>query len=137
MTANDLTKILLEQVPQWYRGSRLFRRNVGAGVPYRIALRAVETGDVSLLRPVHFGMAGEPDLCGWLAWRGLAIRLGIEIKRNDEQSPEQIVWMNALRKAGGIYIVARDVEQCRKDLDEAIAKLVDPSHQTTLLCKGG
>lgn len=123
MTANDLTRILLAEVPQWHRGSRLIRRNVGAGVPYPTVQRALATGDLSLLRPVQFGMAGEPDLCGWLAWRGIGVRLGIEVKRKDKQSPEQIAWQNAMRKAGAIYIVARDPEECRLALASEIERL--------------
>lgn len=123
MTANDLTRTLLADIPRWFPGSRVWRRNVGAGIPYPIVKKAIATGDFSNLRPLSFGLAGEPDLCGWLHWRGLGIRLGVEIKRKDKQSPEQIVMQNAMRKAGAIYIVARDAEQCRLDLTEDVARI--------------
>ena len=75
------------------------------------------------MRPMFFGLPGSPDLIG--VWRGRAI--GVECKkplgpkggtRGSVQSEEQIAFQCEFERAGGIYILARGVE----DVEAALAK---------------
>ena len=79
---------------------RLWRANVGA---------AMFKG-----RLVRFGVPGQADLTGML---NNGIRLEIEVKADDGvQSDEQIDYQNMIQKFGGVYILARSVDDVRKVL---------------------
>lgn len=72
-------------------------------------------------RLVRFGVKGLPDILGWQSlggplvqpfgeWR-LARFLAIEVKRPGEPpSPAQLAFLELLRRAGGIAVVASSVE---------------------------
>ena len=90
-------------------GSYFERRNTGAS-KYRDA-----NGKERLVR---FGVKGAPDIQGVLKteWGGQAI--GIECKRlkGGIQSSDQKQWQRNFERGGGIYILARSVDDVRDRL---------------------
>jgi len=72
-------------------------------------------------RPMFFGLPGSPDLIG--VYHGRAI--GIECKKplgprgghgGSVQSAEQIAFQQEFERAGGVYILARGVDDVEKAL---------------------
>lgn len=133
-TTNDLTRALILHVCRTYPGARAWRRNVGAGYPSAVvkgALSALRRGDQAAAlqalirsRPIQFGVPGEPDIDGWIPIGGRAVRLAIEVKTGrDAMRPEQVTFQGVLTKAGGIYVVAHDLEQAVNDLHTAVATI--------------
>ena len=58
-------------------------------------------------RLVRFGCKGSPDVLVIAAGRFI----GIELKtRTGRQHPDQVTWQRACEAAGGVYVLARDVE---------------------------
>ena len=88
------------------RDLRVWRQNVGVAVPLTAAVkRALAHTDY---RVVHFSIPGAADLTGIL---GNGKRLEIECKTaTGRQSEQQIAFGNMITKQGGIYVVARCVE---------------------------
>lgn len=83
----------------------LWRESVGVGL----------TPDAS--RVIKFGTPGAADIGGvWRReWGGHAI--GIEVKTpTGRQSPKQRTWQSAFERVGGIYILARSVDDVAKIL---------------------
>ncbi len=129
-TANDLTNMLLAEVPRRYKGARMWRRNVGTGIPpanVKAALGMLFRGDIEgaietlkRARPVSFGLAGEPDIDGFITIEGLAIRAGIEVKIDDKQSDAQKLFENMIRKSGGIYVLAYTFDEGIAELDRQV-----------------
>jgi hypothetical protein len=125
-TANGITAKLLIDIPaRWPALVRVWRRNVGSAVPYGTVAQALDllsAGRVSdashvlrAARTVAFGVAGEADIDGVVGPRGR--RLAIEVKAgNDRQSMPQKAYQRMVVTHGGIYIVARSVEQAIADL---------------------
>lgn len=65
-------------------------------------------------RSVRFGVVGQADLTGVLPG---GIRLEIETKSpTGRQSPEQIAYQACITRFGGVYILARSVEDVRATL---------------------
>lgn len=59
-------------------------------------------------RTVRSGIVGQADLSGIIAG---GIRLEIEVKSpTGRQSPEQAAWQKMIERFGGIYVLARSVE---------------------------
>lgn len=107
---------------------------MGSGYPrnnVQAAITALKRGDAASglanlthCRPVDFGPpVGSPDIGGWVPVRGLAVVLGVEVKVNDRQSPEQIVCEHVYRSAGAVYVLARDVEQALAEIEAAVEGL--------------
>lgn len=116
---NAITKKILLEIPRAFPGSRLWRANAGAGVPYgviREAVRLLTQGRVqeciaylTRQRTVTFGIPGQADTSGILAPGGQ--RLEIEIKTgSDRLRPEQVTFREMVTRTGGIYVEARSVE---------------------------
>ncbi len=85
---------------------RLWRANVGAA---RMGPRRV----------VRFGVPGQADLTGILPG---GIRLEIEVKNNSgQQSAEQRNYQRIIERFGGIYVLARSVD----DVWQAIGRYLD------------
>ncbi len=78
------------------RHVRLFRNNVG------MAWREDGT-------PVRYGLCtGSADLIGWTVRDGVAVFTAVEVKTaRGVVSPEQHRFLDAVRDAGGIAVVAR------------------------------
>ena len=88
---------------------RLLRNNVGVAV--------TKTGSV-----VRFGLAvGSSDLIGWtptivtedMVGKRIAIFVSVEVKKSPRQKPTQAQadFLDAVKKAGGIALVACSVEE--------------------------
>jgi len=85
---------------------RLWRANAGRAL--------VPTADGGL-RPIQVNLPGCPDLIGFLAPSGRF--LGIEVKAaNGRLRPAQEAFRDALKRAGGLYIVARSVDDVTREL---------------------
>jgi hypothetical protein len=69
-------------------------------------------------RIVNVGVKGQSDLNGWIpvvvtpemVGTTVAIRVEIEVKTTDRPSPEQLAWIEAVKKMGGRAGVARSPE---------------------------
>lgn len=117
MTENQIQQAILREfgaVPY----CRVWRQNVGLGYGYHI-IRSVQrlftAGNIpaanKLLassRPVQYGVVGMADICG-ITSSGRFI--GIEVKgESGRLRTEQKRWGEMIKKMGGIYVVARSVE---------------------------
>lgn len=130
-----ITNHLLLRIPAEFSGSRAWRHNVGKAIPcdpFYAALRARDWSAMSRIRPVSFGLPGQPDIDGWLVIApGLAVRLGVEVKAgNDTQTVEQRNVERLYNDAGCIYVLARDVDtgiqEIRTRLEEKQKWIVRP-----------
>lgn len=103
---SDLTNAIILAVQESYPNARLWRMNNGAfKAPSGAWVRVVP----KTISP--------PDIDGWISLNGVAVRLGIEVKRGrDYMKPGQKVYKRELIAAGGIYIVARSVDQALAEL---------------------
>ena len=99
--------------------SRLFRQNVGMAwtgkveKPTRATQVTVFPGDVVIrqARPFKAGIEGMSDLTGWTQRDGVAVFTAIEVKTETGRvTPEQVAFLETVRRAGGIAGVARSVE---------------------------
>ena len=97
--------------------SRLFRNNTG--MAWQGKLRKNRDGSITLQhpRPLHAGLVvGGSDLIGWTPVRVTAEMVGdtvaiftaVEVKKNTKPSPEQLAFIEAVKKAGGRAGVAHD-----------------------------
>lgn len=117
-SANTITAELLIRIPKEFPGARVWRQN---------RLSAMAVGRGGKLRHVSAGINGQGDITGIMPmshrpdYYGIAvhgIRIEIEIKTpRDRQSQAQKDFQKMITDAGGIYIVARSVEQCIKELE--------------------
>lgn len=92
---------------------RLFRNNTGA-------LKDQQG------RLVTFGLCkGSSDLIGWrtttitpdMVGRDLAVFVAIEVKDKGRATPEQLAFIDAVRKAGGLAGVARNIDEAQAIID--------------------
>lgn len=81
------------------------------GLFYQI--RWDSNGKVVSTQPVQTGIDGMADLGGILTrWDGLGLVLQVEAKTGGGiQNKDQIAWENMTRTRGGIYILARSVQE--------------------------
>ena len=83
---------------------RIWSQNTGAA--------RTKTGQV-----VKFGIKGQADLSGVMLPGGR--RIEIECKTgNATQTKEQIRWQAMIEKYGGLYVLARGVDDVRRALDD-------------------
>ena len=123
--------------------ARLMRANVGSAVPLavvRSALAALAEGNVAgairTLRkaaPIKFGVPGQADLTAImsivrtltcphcsreLSTPPLGVRLEIEVKSaHGRQSKDQVNYQAMIERFGGIYILARSVEDVHQEIE--------------------
>ncbi len=128
LTTNAITKKILLEIPRAFPGSRLWRANTGAGVPYSVvreAIRLLTQGNIaecvaylSRQRTVTFGIPGQADTSGILAPNGR--RLEIEVKNaGDRMRPEQITFQQMVQRTGGVYVVVGSFEEAVERVREA------------------
>lgn len=100
MSETDILKKTLSALCKQYAGRGLFyRRNTGA----------MKTEEFF----VRFGLPGMADIGGILQGKAYEI----EIKSDKGvQSEQQKNWKRAVERAGGIYILARSVEDCLEQM---------------------
>ncbi len=108
-------------------GARLYRNNVGSA--WRGDVTRLKDGSILIRRPmlVHFGLAtGSADLIGWAphvvteadVGRTLAVFLSVEAKAaKGRMRTEQQAWLDAVKAAGGIGIVAGSVTDFTEGLE--------------------
>jgi hypothetical protein len=73
---------------------------------------------------IRMGVAGCADLTGIVTISGIGIRLEIEVKtQKGRQSDQQIRFEKMVRDRGGIYILARSVDDAILQLEEAINEI--------------
>jgi hypothetical protein len=91
---------------------RLWRQNAGVA-------RSMESNNV-----IRMGVAGCADLTGIVTISGIGIRLEVEVKtQKGRQSDQQIRFEKMVRDRGGIYILARSVDDAILQLEEAINEI--------------
>jgi len=72
------------------------------------------------MRPIQVNVPGCPDIIGWMTVNGLAVFLGIEVKTAGVAMREtQESFQKALTSYGGIYIIARSVDDAVNGIAEA------------------
>lgn len=104
--ANKLTADLLIAIPREFPQCRVWRNNrVDALVP----------GAGGRIRRVQAGIDGQADLSGVMAPSGRRVEIEVKAGR-DRQSDAQKAFQKMITEFGGIYIVARSVEQCIEEL---------------------
>jgi len=110
-------------------GARIFRNNSAlawAGAVVKInTIRniTVGPGDVVIrnARPIHAGLCeGSSDLIGWqtkkitpdMVGLSVAIFTAVEVKtKKGKSSQQQVQFLEAVKSAGGIAVIARSVEE--------------------------
>lgn len=112
MLAGQMTEASLQRAILLEIGSRpdvrIWRANAGRAL--------VPTADGGL-RPIQVNLPGCPDLIGWVTLAGRAVFLGIEVKApRGRLRPAQEAFRDALTRSGGLYIVARSVEDVTRVL---------------------
>lgn len=94
---------------------RLWRASTGFAVPMQ-EIKAVlakhapaqAAAVLSRLHPIHFGVTGQADLSGIIPG---GTRIEIEVKQKDGRtSKEQQAWGAMIQRFGGVYVVARSVD---------------------------
>ncbi len=126
--ATNLQNRLIEAVQKKYPLSRLFRQNTGSAYPIQTFKRAIEfikRGVTPVwFRPVAFGTPGQGDVGGWIHINGVAVVCHIEVKIGDDQQREaQKKFEATVKRCGGIYVIAHDLEGGMAALAEAVAAL--------------
>lgn len=90
-----------------YRPGKFWRQNTGA---FKGKYTSKRTG-VTKSRFVQFSISGAADITGVKDGR----RIEIEVKRpKKDQSPEQIAFQELIESQGGLYVLARSLEDVRK-----------------------
>ena len=124
LSSNCLTAMLLVEIPKRFPGARCWRNNVGSGLPIaavRTAMNHLHAGRIPQAlgvlssRPVHFGIKGQADISGVVAG---GRRLEVEVKVGpDRMREDQEAFRAMILRAGGIHVIARDLEQAIKDIE--------------------
>lgn len=108
-------------------GLRLWRQSVGLAVPMSVAARlrelallAVEAGlaprsAMPHVQPLRYGQPGMADLSGLLGPSGRRVELEVKAPRG-RLSEQQERWGEMVRSRGGLWIVARSVEEAQEGL---------------------
>lgn len=121
-TANQITAALLIEIPKRHRDSICWRNNTGSGIGWaqvKAAIGCLRRRDIDgalrfLTRPMGFGLIGSSDIIVVMGPRGRFV--GIEVKVDDQQSHEQVAFEKRITALGGVYILARDVDECLLEL---------------------
>ncbi len=116
--ATNLTNALLTEIKREFPYIVLWRNN---------RLEANVIGRGGKVRHVSAGIDGQGDLTGIIGhcmkYDGINIagkRIEIEVKILDKMRPSQWAFKAMIEQHGGLYLVARSVEQCLADLAEAV-----------------
>lgn len=92
---------------------RIWRQNTGVGW-FKDGKPARKTDPGAY--PVKFGVPGQGDISGILLPNGRRLEIECKTERG-RQSAEQITYQAVIERFGGLYVVARSVE----DIDRALA----------------
>ena len=105
---------------------RLWRANVGKAVPLSflfVVRDAIRDGDIDTAKQllssppvVSFGVKGQADLSGILDG---GYRFEVEVKAPaGRQSKDQAIYQRVIEAKGGLYILARSIEDVEKGVDQ-------------------
>jgi hypothetical protein len=101
---------------------RIWRSNSGAAI-----WRGKNGSSGGLVR---FGVPGQADISGIMRPSGR--RIEIEVKTlTGKQSKEQQAWQKMIEWAGGLYILARRIEDVRLALGPSPSEIASPSPTST------
>jgi len=119
-SANDITKLLLLAISEKYKPACLmFRLNVIVAAASRGGGRGGVVRSAPNGSPDLIGCVGLPDGPSLPGGRSCAV--AIEVKAGkDRLGPDQVAFRGAWLAAGGVYIVARDVDRTMELLDLAL-----------------
>jgi hypothetical protein len=110
--------------------TRLFRINCGQSYQGRIVEQTPDRLILSPWYPIKLGATGISDLIGWTTGGGaigsyacdVAIFTAVEVKGpRTPITPEQLAFIDTVRRAGGRAGVARSVEEARAIINGDIA----------------
>lgn len=126
--ATNLQNKLIEAVQKKYPKSRMWRQNCGSAYPITSFKRALPLLFKSIvpvwLRPVKFGTPGQGDVGGWIHINGVAVVCHIEVKiGRDEQREAQVNFEATVKRCGGIYVIAHDLEGGMAALATAVTNI--------------
>jgi len=126
--ATTLQNKLILEIQKKYPLSRVFRQNVGSAYPLQTFKRAMafimEGVTPPWFRPVQYGVVGSGDIGGWIHINGVAVACHVEVKIDkDEQREAQEKFEATIKRCGGIYVIARDLDGGMAALANAIAEL--------------
>lgn len=126
--ATTLQNRLILEIQKKYPLSRIFRQNCGSAYPIQTFKRAIEfikRGVTPVwFRPVAFGTPGQGDIGGWIHINGVAVVCHIEVKIGaDKQREAQEKFEATVKRCGGIYVIAHDLEGGMAALAEAVTHL--------------
>lgn len=132
MGSNETALMKELQIAASSMGARLFRQQVGQGWigKARLITRArsvqVRPGDVviSAARPFHAGITGMSDLGGWvpvvvtpdMVGSTVAVYAQVEVKDGARATEEQLRWIAAVSRAGGLAGIAHNISELRSIL---------------------
>lgn len=130
--ATDLQNRLILAIERKYPKSRMFRQNNGSAYPITTFKRALEFLKQGItppwFRPVQYGVVGQGDIGGWIHINGVAVAAHVEVKIGaDKQRDKQVVFENTIKRCGGIYVIAHDLESGIQAVEEAVNSLRNPS----------
>ena len=132
MASNETALMKELQIAASSMGARLFRQNTGiawVGKAKRIARAGpvqAQPGDVliSAARPFHAGITGMSDLGGWvpvvvtpdMVGSTVAVYAQVEVKDGARATEEQLRWIAAVSRAGGLAGIAHNISELRSIL---------------------
>jgi VRR-NUC domain len=113
MTERDIQNDILREIS---RGDvRLFRQNAGFAWQGTVIEQTPTRLVLANPRPLKMGAPGMSDLGGWVTVDRIAVYTALEIKSaRGRPTPEQLAFIDTVRRAGGRAGVARSVEDARK-----------------------
>lgn len=114
-------------------GARMFRVNVGMAWVGKIRSKTMNSVILDEVRPIRTGLVtGNSDLIGWttvtvtseMVGKQIAVMSAIELKTGKLKiTREQQIFLDAVRRAGGIAIVARSVEDATNGINAYVHKM--------------
>lgn len=118
MLESEVQKLI--QLAASKSGAVTFRNNVGQGWIGQV--RRLSDGSIHILnpRPLEAGLCkGSSDLIGWksvqitpdMVGKRVAIFTAVEVKAGARPTPEQLQFIDQVRKAGGIAGIARSPQE--------------------------
>lgn len=99
--ANPLTADLLIEIPKRFPQCRVWRNN---------RVEATVTGRNGKPRHISAGIDGQADICGIAGPRGLMLQIEVKVGK-DQQSDTQAGFQDMVEQRGGVYIIARELEE--------------------------
>lgn len=101
----------------------LFIRELQQRLPCRLWRNHVGQVEDRFGRTHRFGVPGSGDLQGWIKVEGRAVHLEVEVKGpRGRQRPGQRAHQSLVDAWGGIYVVARSVDEAVEKVERAVRR---------------